>query len=1432
LLVRIYPDEIVADGHEAELTDDERAAGTAYWQAAATPGPTREHELAQWGMLVQAFSAPRAAWIVQATAPAAAPPESRPGPWTRAVEARVLPDRWVLLAYRGEEEVLRYPSPQPIHEPLALTLHPYPDQATAVTVSQDGLQLDPEFLWTVDFARAEAYGMALRVPLTATDLAKGFDRLLVVGVKASLAPEQGSAALEDLLQAQHYTNGLAFVAQGTPTNNTRVAPAGVPPDDPGGSVSFAVERGSALTHSGSSGALFTQALGVHPQVADHLAGADGAERQRARAMNNALWPVSWGYFLDHLMAPEVGQTAVRIAREHYVEHVCGRGPLPAFRVGGTPYGPLPASSLTRWQPGPDAAAADLHLPPLLRALRGTWQQQTDQVPRVDLHPDDPDADLLRILAMEASTQHVRLRTLLGPAVQTKLLESQGISVNQTAWFARADALGHQLMQALGHPEWQPLILRMLYADSASLFRHALVTDAPLSEQDGLAFDYIRWIRTTLQVGDISRLRQEQFPQDMSRPTALLYRLLRHAALSEWLRIAYDLLQRRQVLTLDQRRELELVGIEDGTEQQPTAWDRLLQPVPQVTGARPLGTYLAAASDKVTAAEVAAYLASLRALEGLPTAELQRLCTETLDTCSHRLDAWITSLASKRLLTMRQDSPLGSHLGAYGWVVNLRPAPPGSWTTQQLADGRQVRVPAHSGGYIQAPSPDHAAAAAVLRNAYLTHSTADQSRYAIDLSSRRVRLARWLLDSVREGQPMGAVLGYRFERGLHDRQLDQYIEPLRQLYPLVTDASSAGAGSGPQEVIPARDVVNGLRLRDAWRAGAIPFGSSIATAMGPVTLPASGGDRGGLEAELAVLDDAVDGVADVLTAETVYQAVRGNTTSAAATLDAMAQGVRPPDPEVARAPRSGTTATHRVAVVLGGAPMAPPSWTGVAATPRALAEPYLDGWIGSLLGDPQTVRCRIGYRRPGDDPSQPLREQVVTLDQLGLRPLDVVALSQVLPTQLQMHPQAAELDQRVAAALLATTPDAVEIQISYARDQTWRPSAVRTFPELLELARATQALLGVCRPLRPADVLPPQVADSARAAELLAAEALQRAQQARARLASAAAALQAALSTLEQAPPGSTPDLADLRRTLASLALHGVAGAYPRTLAGATQALRAELVDQTQRVLAEANRRVTAADSATSAAGAAATTAADQVAAAVATMQALFGDQFLFLPRFRPVNTTELSQALAAGPALVGDRQAPRRWLQQASRVHLPLDRWRRVWLYAEALGAPAPQLEVAQLPHATAGARWVALAFPTAADRPPSGLLSLVLHRPAVPAAEDAWVGLLLHEWTELIPATAETTGVAFHYEDPGAEAPQAVLIAVPPTQAPTWSLSALADILNETLTLAQIRGVDLGLLGALGQVLPAIYVASNAADDTVSTDFSQDRRADAQSSQ
>jgi hypothetical protein len=92
--------------------------------------------------------------------------------------------------------------------------------------------------------------------VNAEDVVDGFDRLLVFGVKSSVTPDEASQGIAALLENHHYSRGLAFVPQGTPTNNTSDGPSAYPPADPDGTRSFAIERGAPLATPDSDGTAF------------------------------------------------------------------------------------------------------------------------------------------------------------------------------------------------------------------------------------------------------------------------------------------------------------------------------------------------------------------------------------------------------------------------------------------------------------------------------------------------------------------------------------------------------------------------------------------------------------------------------------------------------------------------------------------------------------------------------------------------------------------------------------------------------------------------------------------------------------------------------------------------------------------------------------------------------------------------------------------------------------------------------------------------------------------------------------------------------------------------------------------------------------------------------------------------------------------------
>ena len=209
---------------------------------------------------------------------------------------------------------------------------------------------------------------------------------------------------------------------------------------------------------------------------------------------------------------------------------------------------------------------------------------------------------------------------------------------------------------------------------------------------------------------------------------------------------------------------------------------------------------------------------------------------------------------------------------------------------------------------------HAATAALLRNAQLGSDGVPEAKgpFAIDLSSRRVREASWLLDGVRQGQPLGALLGYRFERRLHDLRMDRFIAPLRELAPLT--ARKLENTDLPVESIAANNVVDGLVLNQKWQDEKQTVTNRLQSA------GATADDLTKLGRELDGLADSIDAVSDALTAETAYQMVRGNTSRLASTLNAIAKGDAPaPELEVARTPRSGIALTHRVLQLFSGKP---------------------------------------------------------------------------------------------------------------------------------------------------------------------------------------------------------------------------------------------------------------------------------------------------------------------------------------------------------------------------------------------------------------------------------------------------------------------------------------------------------------------------------
>lgn len=1440
LRIRVFPDALHVDSHERELTRDEHTWGLHFWEQSWRAGNDEAARRRAWQQLADRFDAQRAAWIarvLQPTNPLERPktpvPDGQPllpapvhaavalrpadaqHDWQRAPLARLMPQRWIAIA-RARGVVVGTAFSAPVVEPLAAGPNPQDKAAGA----DDQLAIDPGMAWMTDFGKAQDAGMALTMKLPAATAQAGIDALLVYGVNDALDDASSARAMLELLDAQHYARSLAFLRPGTPTNNTEDEPSGYSSQDPGHERSYAAEMQAtpAQPGDGSAAGGLARALGIDPAAVPNAFGSlrDASARDEvdARQMGTALWSATWGYYLANLIGFDgTGLTPEHVAwaRTHFVEHVRAFGPLPALRIGRQPYGLLPVTLLAEWQPKPGtetAHANDLWLKQLLLALRDQlWRARLADVPRVG-RSTDPDQELLNILRSDALSTGYRVRNLLGPQYLRHLRSFLGEDLNGSGWLPAQDALNTAVLKQLGFA-WRPRLAGAAYSELARTVFVPLVQpdDATAGAR---ASDYIAALLAAPPVPDTESAAIEP----LATPAPLLHALLRHALQLEYAGAAARLISKATGTPLAALlRDAELVNLNTATTVQ--TWRRQLGVPSAATGGVTPGQFLkglqAFTGDEL--ASLGQFRAALAHLQTLDADTLRRQFIGTLDLCSHRLDAWITSFATKRLAAMRAERAQGLRVGGYGWVENLKPAPASASMAAPLGETGTVVQPANDPGFIHAPSIMQAQTAALLRNAHLTHARGDaQNLFAVELSSRRVRLAASLLEGVREGQPLAALLGYRFERSLHDRGLDRYIARCRDMAPLRLSGPAPAPGA-PQESITAQRVADGLALRQKWQ-DFLRNQSRIFPAPDSPFLVCADAFR--------ELDDAVDALGDAMVAETVYQAVRGNMARTASTLQAVASGeTPPPELEFARTPRSGVALTHRVAVLLSATPTSVSGWLATNRSRRATAEPVLNAWAARLLGAPANVRFVVEQVAAGSD-------TIVASVELRLTDLSLAPLDAVYMVSARSGEPAADLERlalHVARARFTTLPADAVLRLNPRRQATWTARDL-TLREFAELASRVRQLFAGARALDARDLC---ALDRVSADGVEIEKFESRALVAEQALSAAVAALAALLKT------PATADLARLRAAILALLGFGVAGAVPVPPAGDDAAQRADLMAQAAALLREVNLRVEKLPALRVKVAANVDGAADQRrAACLERLRNVFGNDFLALPTFAAANGTELAATLAASTTLQGgDPLACYPWFARAQRVREGVSRLGASLHAAESVGTgERVRLSVGQLPHREAD-RWVGLPF----EPPhvyPAGALSLVLQcadklNPALPLA-----GLMVDEWVEIVPATHETTGIAFQYNPPDAGAPQAILLAVPPVPGQPWTAWMLHRLLLETLDLARLRAIDAEALDtaalnpmpgaeAVGEVahfLPALCVALNTAGDAPSIDL------------
>lgn len=1465
LWVRIFPDDIAVDTHEQDLTDDEITTGQEYWKSYVSA--TNQTEKVQaWDVLSRSYKAQRGAWVALQTTPTnlssnpnasnlifpSLTPKSES--WTKQPLTRIMPDAFIINGYMGANFSAPAFSVQTNYLTDEIKVGIDPNSSTDVFDQQNGniVSTDPEIDWMLDFDAAVAKGLGKKISLNTTPLNQawnsGFSRIIVLGVKTSLTKEDSQLRLEELINAHHYTDGFSLLKQGTSTNNTDTAYSGYSSVDLGNVVTHATEREGDLfapvvtNSSKMDGQIFCEALGIEYNPLYNIFHSNGYDIRDAMSINNALYQASWGQYLGNMWFPKVKRKHVDDLRHFFSDYVRSRGALPSIRSGIQPYGILPVSVYSRmnWSNDP---YADLYtkVRDLTGILDATWANVLTDTPLATVESTQ---DLINILSQSPiSTEYIQRLGVGSNYIWNNLKyssnsESEDIAQN---WLDEQLVKMTELEDVLGEDmNPRPRISQINFLENFSSVNRPLVADEN-SPKDKLldynsGFNYLTVLRNAQyrQIRDIN-FEDEGFPEDF--PQTILFQYARQSLLLEYFDAAYKLLG----ISDDERVEPELINVNQDSEtfewQQEndnfrlymggSPWHIMEQPF---QGYATIADFLDSSdglySDAASGLLKAKY--SLADLAGKSVRELETLTAELIDVSSYRLDSWRLALVNQRLNAIRgivdgsSNRNKGIFLGAYGWVENvtrnqnltLAQAPTSNFTGTIYDDGGNL-------GFIHAPSLNQAATAAVLRSGFETRANSSpDSPLSVNISSERVRSALQVLEGIKNGQELPVLLGYEFERRLHDLYspsnnyyTDQYIVPLRLGFPLSNTISLNTPPNTPVEYAASRNVVNGVKLIEAYKNG---LSSNPSDPANPILTTAaitniSAIDKQAIINEILWIWNIMDATGDVSTAESVFNMVQGNQARAGAITEAISRGNNIPDIQHLSTPKTGLGVNQRMTMQLQTLYSLPTPWDGIDLSARALAEPYINNWIAQLLGSVE-YRCKVTNHSTQTD------------SEIKFPDLNIQAIDLVYMINDELKSDESELSLRIKKVIRDSEglpPDDI-LEIKY--DEVIDAGAV-PIGHITSLLRYLKTAITTLRHLKTTDYIIPTEADGVLENYDLndfynrlndAYNALDNAK--------------ANLITTNNNFTGATGQFQGMRDALYALSSFGIEQTIFQ-YSDETEENANALTANANSVIKEVQKRQTEYSALSNLkygttlipSPGSLTNTDDYVTNCIEGFKIIFGRAFNPLPKFqlRTQEATLLNSLLTTNyGTLLSDHTAHSfvvdEWVSGIAKVRKNVANYEVLSILCSAINIASFTTDrvVAplQIPYANDNTeRWLGASVlnDTALK---DGRVAFGVSLPGVPNAYSfsGWqVGFMVDEWIDVIPNKKETTSIAFHYNQPNAKPPQCLLLGLTPDITGNWQWNDLVDMINETFDMAKKRALTYEHISQtyVGHLGPAMYL-------------------------